>query len=477
MSSEKTPNEVEMSDVPAAATPSDQKNKKEEGSTEVEKEFAEEVAREVSRLSAEAKAGGAALHSALEALFLLEKRCRMGEAVNATRVVAESIVAVCVESGDYALLGSNLLLLTKRRGQFKQVVKAVVQAGARCAGSLAELSGDALAQKRELVETLRTITEGKIFVEIERARLTKVLSDQLEKEGKVAAAAELLQEVQVETYGSMEKREKTEFILEQMRLTLDSQEYIRVKLLSSKIHQKILDSPAFQDCKVRFYELMIRFHLHDRDFLEVCRAYVNIFHTASVQADPAQWQRYLRLVIVFTVLSPHSPEQHDLLHRVSAYEQTAQLPTYRDLLKYFTTRELICWPKLEALYQPPLKDLPGLFDTEAAEEIWTVFHDRVVEHNIRAVSEYYKRIRLGRLSTLLDLTEEKTEEYISTMVDRKLIYARINRPDRVVGFVRPQKPAERLNDWSDKVTSLLDLLEKNSHLIHRENVLAAAAAK
>jgi 26S proteasome regulatory subunit RPN5 C-terminal domain len=78
-----------------------------------------------------------------------------------------------------------------------------------------------------------------------------------------------------------------------------------------------------------------------------------------------------------------------------------------------------------------------------------------------------------RLRSLL----QKTEEYISTMVDRKLIYARINRPARVVGFVPPQQPAERLNDWSDKVTSLLDLLEKNSHLIHRENVLAAAAAK
>jgi 26S proteasome regulatory subunit N5 len=37
-----------------------------------------------------------------------------------------------------------------------------------------------------------------------------------ENEGNIAEAAELMQEVQVETYGSMDKEEKVDYILEQV---------------------------------------------------------------------------------------------------------------------------------------------------------------------------------------------------------------------------------------------------------------------
>ena len=76
------------------------------------------------------------------------------------------------------------------------------------------------SKKVELIKKLRTITEGKIYVEVERARLTKTLADIYESEGKINEAADMLQEVAVETYGAMDPREKIEFILEQMRLCL-----------------------------------------------------------------------------------------------------------------------------------------------------------------------------------------------------------------------------------------------------------------
>ena len=56
---------------------------------------------------------------------------------------------------------------------------------------------DDMTIKLELIETLRTITEGKIYVEVERARLTRTLSKIKEDEGKIDEAAEILQELQV----------------------------------------------------------------------------------------------------------------------------------------------------------------------------------------------------------------------------------------------------------------------------------------
>lgn len=92
--------------------------------------------------------------------------------------------------------------------------------------------------KLELIDTLRTVTEGKIFVEVERARLTRILSKIREDEGKIEEAADILQELQVETFGSMDKREKTDFILEQMRLLLAKRDYTRTQIISKKINTR-----------------------------------------------------------------------------------------------------------------------------------------------------------------------------------------------------------------------------------------------
>lgn len=49
----------------------------------------------------------------------------------------------------------------------------------------------------ELIKTLQSVTEGKIYVEIERARLTRRLAKIKEAEGKIDEAADTLQEVAV----------------------------------------------------------------------------------------------------------------------------------------------------------------------------------------------------------------------------------------------------------------------------------------
>lgn len=53
---------------------------------------------------------------------------------------------------------------------------------------------------------------------MERARLTHILAQMKEADGEVTEAANILQELQVETYGSMERREKvlekcTQFVM------------------------------------------------------------------------------------------------------------------------------------------------------------------------------------------------------------------------------------------------------------------------
>ena len=52
-------------------------------------------------------------------------------------------------------------------------------------------------RKMDLIEVLRTVTEGKIYVENERARVTRTLAAIYEKDDVPEKAAKVLQELQV----------------------------------------------------------------------------------------------------------------------------------------------------------------------------------------------------------------------------------------------------------------------------------------
>jgi len=93
-------------------------------------------------------------------------------------------------------------------------------------------------------------------VEVDRARLTQKLAQIKEDEGDVTGAANIIQELQVETYGSMKKQEKVELILEQMRLCLAKKDYIRTQIISKKINTKFFDDdkPEIQQLKLKYYK-------------------------------------------------------------------------------------------------------------------------------------------------------------------------------------------------------------------------------
>lgn len=105
------------------------------------------------------------------------------------------------------------------------------------------------ATRVQLITTLQSVTEGKIFVEIERARLTRKLAAIKEARGEISEAADVLQAVAVETFGAMAKTEKIAFILEQARCVQGScVDASRVFGLRSMCHVQLTCYDA-RDCK------------------------------------------------------------------------------------------------------------------------------------------------------------------------------------------------------------------------------------
>lgn len=119
----------------------------------------------------------------------------------------------------------------------------------------------------------------------------------------------------------------------------------------------------------------------------------------------------------------------------------------------------------------------GQSDDKKAFQRWEDLRKRVIEHNVRVVAKYYTRIQTSRLTQLLDLTEEETEKYISELVTAKTVYAKIDRPARIVSFAKPRDADDVLNEWSGNMKSLLGLLERIDHLITKEEMMARIQPK
>ncbi|XP_045448880.1 26S proteasome non-ATPase regulatory subunit 12 [Melitaea cinxia] len=396
------------------------------------------------------------VQEAIDQLLALEKQTRTGADMASTARILVTIVQICFEAKNWSALNDHIVLLSKRRSQLKQAVVKMVQ---ECC-TYVDKTPDK-ETKIKLIETLRTITEGKIYVEVERARLTHILAKIREDEGNVAEAAKIIQELQVETYGSMDKREKVELILEQMRLCLAIKDYIRTHIISKKINTKFFEEDNTQELKEKFYRLMIAVDQHNGSYLSVCRHFRALGQAGGSEA--------LIGSVVFLILAPYDNEQADLTHRLNEDKDLDKLPEYKQLLGLFINPEIIRWSILCPTYEKMLRKTPYFnANDEKGQERWNDLKNRVVEHNIRIMSMYYTRITLQRMSELLGLSVTETEEALSQLVVNGVVRAKIDRPAGVVHFRLNMDASDRLNEWSSNLNTLMQLVNKTTHLINKE---------
>jgi 26S proteasome regulatory subunit N5 len=140
-------------------------------------------------------------------------------------------------------------------------------------------------------------------------------------QGDLNAAADILCELQVETFGSMDRREKTEFILEQVALCIERGDWTQAGILSRKISTKYfarkprrtpeeiekdrkereekekkrsVDDPPLEkeedvtDLKLRYYEQQITLAKQEDKYLDACKHYRQVLDTESVEDNPEQ---------------------------------------------------------------------------------------------------------------------------------------------------------------------------------------------
>ncbi|KAG0454990.1 hypothetical protein HPP92_024282 [Vanilla planifolia] len=380
------------------------------------------------------------LDAKIDALLNVENM-RLADVVGTKKAVVE-IVELCYQAGAWKTLNDQIVLIAKRRGQLKQAVTAMVQQAMHYIDQTPDID-----TRVELIKALNNVSAGKV------------------------------------------------------RLCLDREDYVRAQILSRKISPRVFDVnlskekkkpkegdnvvqeppadiPSLPELKRTYYELMIRYHSHNNDYLEISRCYKAIYEIGSVQENQSQWIPVLRKICWYLVLAPHDPMQASLLNATLEDKNLSEIPQFRSLLlKQLVTMEVIQWTSLWNVYKDEYdmeKDmLGGPLVPKAAEDLKL----RIIEHNILVVSKYYSRITLKRLSDLLCLSLQETEKHLADMVVSKSLVAKIDRPMGIVSFETTINCNETLNSWASNLEKLLDLVEKTCHQIHKETMVHKAVLK
>lgn len=443
------------------------------------------------------------------------------------KTVCVVIVQTCKARNNWAKLNAALVLINKRNIQSKHSLSAVV------VESMSYLDATpSIEVKLELLNTLKDVCDGKIYVERESAQLHFILSKIYEEQGDTAKACDIIQDVHVETYGTLTKAEKANYILEQIRLNLLRKDYIRAAIHSSKMNRKTLEEPGFAEIKVRFYTMLIEYYLVEKNTWEICQAYYQVISVlfcqyfcncfeqlstflavkpvetpkpseakkddkkgdkkasadatakepepaaAAAPVAPPVGVEVLESCLIFLLISRFDNHQSDMMHRMKKalsveYKTTQLNETFSNALSLFTTPEIIP-PRFfgqDLIEAHPCLSRIAHFSADTRDYFKSQLRDRVVEHNLRVVSKYYKRIRTQRLSEIMSVPSDALETYLSDISSSGTLFVKIDRPAGIVSFQERKAPEAILSDWASDMSKLMNLMEGTCHLINRENMV------
>ena len=377
---------------------------------------------------------------------------------------------------EYKWLRDFMILLTKRRGQAKKAITEMVQQVMTYLDKMPTRE-----EKFNLIGCLREVTEGKIFVEVEYARCTRTYAEMKEEDGELDDATETIQEVQIETYGSMKKEEKLQYLLYQLKLVLKRKDYVRTQIILKKISRKGLNEKGLEKIKINYYSQIIEYYNHEKDTLEVARCYQTIYNTLNeveenkeldIEFTAEEKNRAFENFVVYLMITPYSNEQVDLLNIVNlkyARELESNLKLEKFVHKFLLS-------ELMPLNENDVKEDLGRYEPfqehiEFNGEHLDSLFKQIIQHNLRVIEKYYTRIRLDRLSPLIGVGIDRAEKEIADMVINRRIIAKINRIDGIVKFGKKEFVNDTLNTWNHDIKELLSKIDTTCHLINREKVV------
>lgn len=60
----------------------------------------------------------------------------------------------------------------------------------------------------------------------------------------------------------MDREEKVTYIIEQLEMMIETEDWVKVQIISRRLNRKLIKPPEMADLKVRFLHLLNIYHIH-----------------------------------------------------------------------------------------------------------------------------------------------------------------------------------------------------------------------
>ena len=422
------------------------------------------------------------LHKLLE----IERQSRQNSNMDQSQAVCKKIADLLLTLDDPVRLISTVKTLATKRGQIIRTITELVRFSMQ---QVEKIADEAL--RIFFVGELKEICDKKIYVEVEYARCAMILVKHNEKgNANLEEAAKIMENVQVETYGSMTKREKLDFIIYQMHIQFLLGDEIKLSIVSKKINPKMLEEEGFHVFKITYY--LFQFFLNHKNgaFTDCSANLEKVLQglklvqgpTEIAAVDPILVARYpfflekqvlAQAILLFKEMEEHSADKIEAIQKLKTqYDELLVNSTHvLPLTESFLSKEITaCDIDFKGLSAFPV--FSAAFPD--AETLMRVTQNQLVKKNLAIVAKYFKNVKLVRLAQILRINLDTVEDCLCDLIVNQLVKAKIDRPAGVVDFSIPEvsNDNDMVDNWVENINQIVDIVDLACERIEHEEVVA-----
>jgi 26S proteasome regulatory subunit N5 len=422
----------------------------------------------------------------LKKLIDEEKQTRLENEFEKNRTITKKILEILYNRKDFENFLKLLEYLTQRRSQSRESIISMIK---YCLNEIYPNLNDENSQVR-LLETIIKVTEGKIFVEFEYSQAIRKMTEIHLKNSKYEEAAKLIQDVQIEAFGSLERDYKVDYILFQMKVLLRKEDYIRTLIVSNKIHRNHLNDEGFELLKIEFYRLMIEYFLHEKKYLDVSKSYKILYdfvkeiksklanvENNNKEINPKLIDNYIKAnksndlvdlfqnYVLYLSICPPELERKNMLNelKIKYKKELEENKLIFDIVHNHLSDDII-------LINDDLINNYKNYDIFKRKkgELLKLFRKYWIQHNLSIFGKFFSQVHLKRISEMCLVNIDELESELADMVVNDYIFAKINRIEKTVNFQKKKDHHDVLDELNYDLNTMLKGLENTTHLINKE---------
>jgi len=421
----------------------------------------------------------------LKKLIDEEKVTRLEGEFEKNKSICVKIFSILQKRNDFQNFLKIFEYLTQRRNQSRESIIYMVK------NCLNEILPNLKNHKdsTDLLQTIIKVTEGKIFVEYEYSQAIRKMTEIYLMNNKIVEAAKLIQDVQIEAFGSLENDYKVDYILFQMQVLLEKGDYVRTLIVSNKIKRNHLDDDGFELLKIRFFHLMIEYFMHEKKYIDVSKSYKTLYDFVKSINDklidieknnkeikPKIIENYLKInkendlkklfenYVLFLSICPPELETKNMLNEL--------------IIKY--KKELDKDENILYIVEKRLSDDIILIDNNLFNkykdyeifkknpDLIKLFRKHWIQHDLSLFEKFFAKIHIKRINDMTLVPVDEIEKEIADMVVNNYIYAKINRIEKIVNFRKKTDYHDVLDNFNYDMDNMLKKIEETCHLINKE---------